>query len=96
MRAHLLLLAANLEDQLDRLANRCVVHRCYAAPEAEALLAEVGPEIRIVATNGHVGCSAELLARLPRLELIGCFGVCLLYTSPSPRDATLSRMPSSA
>ena len=24
------------------------------------------------------------------------FGTCLLYTSPSPRDATLSRMPSSA
>ena len=26
----------------------------------------------------------------------GGAGVCLLYTSPSPRDATLSRMPSSA
>ena len=24
------------------------------------------------------------------------FEICLLYTSPSPRDATLSRMPSSA
>ena len=24
------------------------------------------------------------------------YGYCLLYTSPSPRDATLSRMPSSA
>ena len=24
------------------------------------------------------------------------YGCCLLYTSPSPRDATLSRMPSSA
>ena len=24
------------------------------------------------------------------------FYICLLYTSPSPRDATLSRMPSSA
>ena len=24
------------------------------------------------------------------------FSICLLYTSPSPRDATLSRMPSSA
>ena len=24
------------------------------------------------------------------------YGACLLYTSPSPRDATLSRMPSSA
>ena len=28
--------------------------------------------------------------------IIGDCGVCLLYTSPSPRDATLSRMPSSA
>ena len=26
----------------------------------------------------------------------GYMNVCLLYTSPSPRDATLSRMPSSA
>ena len=29
-------------------------------------------------------------------ELIGTINPCLLYTSPSPRDATLSRMPSSA
>ena len=28
--------------------------------------------------------------------LTECSGTCLLYTSPSPRDATLSRMPSSA
>ena len=28
--------------------------------------------------------------------LLGLFFFCLLYTSPSPRDATLSRMPSSA
>ena len=27
---------------------------------------------------------------------IGVFCICLLYTSPSPRDSTLSRMPSSA
>ena len=27
---------------------------------------------------------------------VSLFGDCLLYTSPSPRDATLSRMPSSA
>ena len=30
------------------------------------------------------------------LLTIGYLVVCLLYTSPSPRDATLSRMPSSA
>ena len=29
-------------------------------------------------------------------EEIEAFKTCLLYTSPSPRDATLSRMPSSA
>ena len=29
-------------------------------------------------------------------SVLGVSGVCLLYTSPSPRDATLSRMPSSA
>ena len=33
------------------------------------------------------------LARLARFELLG---TCLLYTSPSPRDGLLSRMPSSA
>ena len=32
-----------------------------------------------------------------RIALIACgSNICLLYTSPSPRDATLSRMPSSA
>ena len=29
-------------------------------------------------------------------SVCGCAASCLLYTSPSPRDATLSRMPSSA
>ena len=30
------------------------------------------------------------------IEALNWSGICLLYTSPSPRDATLSRMPSSA
>ena len=33
---------------------------------------------------------------LPKLSGIEVCQICLLYTSPSPRDATLSRMPSSA
>ena len=35
-------------------------------------------------------------ATLTTLLKLGVIPVCLLYTSPSPRDATLSRMPSSA
>ena len=40
--------------------------------------------------------------KFPSVHFLGKFGtpepppICLLYTSPSPRDATLSRMPSSA
>ena len=33
---------------------------------------------------------------LDRVSNIAYYNTCLLYTSPSPRDATLSRMPSSA
>ena len=43
----------------------------------------------------------EILERKPDLVVSGInhganSSICLLYTSPSPRDATLSRMPSSA
>ena len=40
--------------------------------------------------------AAELLHRRLGSVVAEWCGICLLYTSPSPRDATLSRMPSSA
>ena len=43
---------------------------------------------------GFAGSSADAFALMERFE--GYLKDCLLYTSPSPRDATLSRMPSSA
>ena len=61
--------------------------------------------LRILQTNGRVtnvelarqaGISAPpCLRRVRALEKAG-FITCLLYTSPSPRDGLLSRMPSSA
>ena len=38
----------------------------------------------------------DKLAEKTAMEVHATSKVCLLYTSPSPRDATLSRMPSSA
>ena len=39
----------------------------------------------------------DLLRRIGKLEIAGrCYKSCLLYTSPSPRDLSTSRMPSSA
>ena len=43
-------------------------------------------------TDLFVEAMIEALPKLPKATAI----ICLLYTSPSPRDATLSRMPSSA
>ena len=44
--------------------------------------------------HGDAEALAPLLEAAPRTRERS--EVCLLYTSPSPRDATLSRMPSSA
>ena len=41
--------------------------------------------------DGSVNLTKQSIA-----AMIAQFGVCLLYTSPSPRDERLSRMPSSA
>ena len=49
------------------------------------------PEL-LIRTSGEHRVSNYLLWQIAYTE----FYFCLLYTSPSPRDATLSRMPSSA
>ena len=49
--------------------------------------------------QGNVGVEAEGAADATAVTAtitLGDITICLLYTSPSPRDATLSRMPSSA
>ena len=58
-----------------------------AVVDADLAYAGVVPEVKTV--FGKQAADLDLRADGP-------FGICLLYTSPSPRDATLSRMPSSA
>ena len=45
---------------------------------------------------GSYGRDTRGLIRLHQFNKVELYWFCLLYTSPSPRDATLSRMPSSA
>ena len=51
-----------------------LVHLWQAA-NAEELIDSDGPEIRAIVTTGERGASAALIERLPRLEIIACFGV---------------------
>ena len=57
--------------------------------DIEALVAETGD------TDGVCTPHADTLCRVPWAQGTR-HRVCLLYTSPSPRDGLLSRMPSSA
>ena len=51
---------------------------------------DIAEEVRRLAAAAFESLGCEGLAR------VDCFYTCLLYTSPSPRDRTRSRMPSSA
>ena len=55
----------------------------------------IGPEVmkEVIKVAKSIG---ELSKVKFEIEEDDIGGSCLLYTSPSPRDATLSRMPSSA
>ena len=52
---------------------------------------------QLVKVHGAKSEKKKVLSGVPQGIVFGLlFLICLLYTSPSPRDATLSRMPSSA
>ena len=87
--------AARGERQLANCTASCVYRVSHPVPHRDA--GESGPAGLPKGENDTPGaqCSKFLLSL--------CMSVddpflmhCLLYTSPSPRDATLSRMPSSA
>ena len=50
-------------------------HRYWEVGDPVKLLASVGPQIRGVATDGHNGCSREIIEALPQLEVIASYGV---------------------
>ena len=52
---------------------------------------------QLVSSGNNVHLVARNEAELKNIsDKLGCTSTCLLYTSPSPRDLSTSRMPSSA
>ena len=58
-----------------------------------ATIAILGGKVKVGLSMHEI---EELAAPASTVEKASMIDICLLYTSPSPRDATLSRMPSSA
>ena len=92
-------LAVALTSDIAKNAGVAYVHYlsfmlCFGALVLERKLIKADPN-RQEATAMVI---TDIVYGIAALALLvsGILRVCLLYTSPSPRDATLSRMPSSA
>ena len=51
------------------------MHRYFEAADKAAFLAEVGPQIKGIATRGELGANAAMIAACPQLEVISVYGV---------------------
>jgi lactate dehydrogenase-like 2-hydroxyacid dehydrogenase len=61
--------------EMPLLEQAYVIHRLWESTEPQALIAEHASAIRAIATRGDLGASTALIASLPNLEMIACFGV---------------------
>ena len=75
MKPEILVLAPLIPACMAALEREYTVHRFFQAPDRDALLNRIGPNVRAIVTNGATGASASLINALPRVEIIACFGV---------------------
>lgn len=71
---HDLLQIGGITDVMrERLEARFRIHKL--ADLDDTTLAAVGPDITYVATNGHAGVPANVMAACPNIRMVGCYGV---------------------
>jgi lactate dehydrogenase-like 2-hydroxyacid dehydrogenase len=51
------------------------LRQLWQAADADAFVAEVGGEVRGIFTNGIIGAGSALIGALPKLEIVGVYGV---------------------
>ena len=89
---HILVLSIDADIQVSRNA-ATIVHAVILAVLSEPALSHLAEDMIDVYSD----FTADLdLSELPKPTVVSKPQTCLLYTSPSPRDGLLSRMPSSA
>jgi lactate dehydrogenase-like 2-hydroxyacid dehydrogenase len=71
-----LMLLPGMPEIAERLERRVTLHKLWEAPDREATLTAVAPNVRaVVSTWATARVDAELMRRLPKLEIVVGFGV---------------------
>lgn len=71
----ILLMGPYPDWDLVELEARYAVHKIYEAEDRDAFLATHGPNIQAIATRGELGASADLIGKLPQVEIVSVYGV---------------------
>src|SRR5262245_19035630 len=58
-----------------RLESEFAAHRLWEAPGRTGLLRRIADRVRAIAVYALHDCPVELIAALPRLEIIACMGI---------------------
>ena len=83
-----------LQNTIDRAVSACGGQLMIVCNEDHRFL--TAEQMREIGHEGTIILEPVARNTAPAIALAALHARCLLYTSPSPRDATLSRMPSSA
>jgi len=71
----ILLMGPYPDWDLVELEARYAVHKIYEAEDRDAFLTAHGPKIQAIATRGELGASADLIGKLPQVEIVSVYGV---------------------
>lgn len=75
MKQEILAIAPMLKICMPALQEAFDVHVLYEADDRDTMLAEVGPNVRAIATDATFGVAPDIMAACPNLEMISGFGV---------------------
>ena len=71
----LLLIGPYRDSDMEALAKVYTLHRYWKATDKPAFLQALAPSVRAIGTRGDLRVPADIIAALPKLEIIACFGV---------------------
>ena len=75
MKPEILMMGPMMPHVEAALDDAYTVHRLYDADDKDALIAEIAPRVRGIATDGGTGASADIMGALSALEIVSCYGV---------------------